>query len=311
MSAPTESTDLSGWARRHPATAGWIAAAVAYAVGALVLAGSTGRWAPARDAGGPGHIALRLVPPPERVGTDVPPQAPTDGMDAPDAAPPDTPPPSIPPPGFDAVAYAPPTPSPEPSPAGTPAPAPLADDIRAELERERASLKSSLARRDSEMADTLAKLARDSPPPSPSDASPPGAASGAAPPNPGGQTVRELDFSGWPQDVVNDVMARHGLKITEKALSGGVSQSFLSSAATADGNRFTADRAGAPGAAAGVYNVFLLSPQAVAHMARTEEEALRARGFEPERARVTRVKFGITGNPPDLGVTGMDAVPVP
>lgn len=121
-------------------------------------------------------------------------------------------------------------------------------------------------------------------------------------------TVRELSLDGFPEPIVQEIMARYDLRVVEKAVGGGTNQNFLSSASTAAGGRFLADRGGVPG----IYQVFVLSPKAVAAMSRLEEEEIRRRGMDPMRTRVARVKFGIVGHPPetDLGVLIFEAEPL-
>jgi hypothetical protein len=123
-------------------------------------------------------------------------------------------------------------------------------------------------------------------------------------------TIRELDLTGWPQAIVDRVMARYRLRVTEKVVTGASNQNFLSSAATSKDNRYYASRDNQPG----LYQVFELSRDAVAVMSRLEEQEIRRRNLDIERTRVTRVKFGIvesgTGEY-DLGIVSFEAAAVP
>ena len=63
----------------------------------------------------------------------------------------------------------------------------------------------------------------------------------------------------------------------------------------------------------GVYEVFELSPEAVAHMSRLEESEIRRRNLDLEKTKVTRVVFGIvptSGGDYDLGLLEFEAQPL-
>lgn len=182
---------------------------------------------------------------------------------------------------------------PEPTPpAATPPPksddpSPLALDKGAlrELEAERGRL---LARLEQERS-TLG-----TPPKMPNTDSPP-----SETPNSKG-TVRDLELGGQPREVVDEVMQRYRLRVSERYVPARSVQTYLSSAADGRGH-FTAS----PFREAGIYQVFELSRESVAAMSRLEEAELHARRLDPEKTRVTLVKFGIVRNKlgqHDLGV---------
>lgn len=123
-------------------------------------------------------------------------------------------------------------------------------------------------------------------------------------------TIRELDFSGWPKNIVDDMMRRYDLQIVHRKVTGGSNQEFLSSAASATGDMYYADRSN-PG---GYSEVFELSRQSVAVMSRLEEEEIKRRNLDLARTRVTRVKFGIVQTGPnqyDLGILEFEAQAIP
>ena len=62
----------------------------------------------------------------------------------------------------------------------------------------------------------------------------------------------------------------------------------------------------------GTFRVFSFGAAALGRMVQLEEDALRAKGFDPVRSRVVRVDFGIvrTGKGYDLGVKKIEAEPV-
>lgn len=194
-------------------------------------------------------------------------------------------------------------PDPQPPPPAPAAQAELDDQTLRELERERERLRAELER-ERQLAEAIAERAMGQAARSPDRAPAPAAGGGSVPLG----TVRELSLDGYPEHVVQEIMDRYELRVVEKAVAGGSNQNFLSSASTAEGGRFIADRGGAPG----VYQVFMLSRKAVATMSRLEEEEIRRRGLDPMRTRVTRVKFGIVGHPPetDLGVLLLEAQPL-
>jgi hypothetical protein len=113
--------------------------------------------------------------------------------------------------------------------------------------------------------------------------------------------VRDLNLQGQPPAVVDEIMQRYRLRVSERFVRAGSAQTYLSSAGTGR-DHFTAS----PFTEAGIYQVFELSRDAVAAMSRLEEDELRRRGLKPETTRVTTVRFGIVRLPSggyDLGVT--------
>lgn len=191
-----------------------------------------------------------------------------------------------------------PTPAPTPPPVHTPRvePPPGPDG---ELEVERKRLQEELARSQQESAERadeqIAEHGR--------NGTYPAIASGS----PG--TIRELALTGWPDDVVDAVMKRYELGVSLRRLSPGSRQGFLSSAGTADGERYYSR---AP--ASGIFKVFELSPSAVATMSALEEREIKRRQLDLERTQVTHVRFGIVQQPdgtPDLGLLEMDSIELP
>lgn len=279
---------------RRDALTGWGVALLCHLLLALWLCLLQGEWVgpepPPRTSA---KVSMHLVPPPEGPrGASIAASLPGSENEPPEEQ--DQPAPS------DGDEPQRPDPAPTPEPAPPPARVELEEAVVRELEAEREQLRAQLEQQKNQttsFADRVREQLNTGG----------GADQQLRRPVPAG-TIRELELDGYNEAVVAEIMARYGLRITEKALAGGVSQSFLSSAATADGGQFAADRDGAPG----VYQVFLLSPKAVARMSQLEEEELRRRGFDPMKTRVLRVKFGIVGPPTgaDLGVLVLEAEPL-
>ncbi|MEI7634899.1 MAG: hypothetical protein WCK47_11540 [bacterium] len=186
-------------------------------------------------------------------------------------------------------------------PAGHPPPSQLPQDVRNELQKERDELRAQIER-ERAGASALAGQAAQQALAVRSRAADIAAGSRG--------TVRELDFAGWPNNVVDEIMTRYRLRITRQTLRKPSNQSFLSTAADASGDRYYADNTAPPG----VYEVFELSRESVAKMSRMEEEEIKRRSLDLEHTRVTRVKFGIVEVPPgkyDIGILFMNAEPIP
>lgn len=124
-------------------------------------------------------------------------------------------------------------------------------------------------------------------------------------------TVRELDFGGgWRKAIIDDVMNRYKLRITQKVVTGRSNQSYLSSAASGEGDHFYSNSSNTHG----VYDVFELSQLAVAKMSELEEQEIRNRNLDLEKTRVTYVKFGIVPSKvlgADLGITDFKYETIP
>lgn len=179
-------------------------------------------------------------------------------------------------------------------------PLPLDERVRAELAQDECELEAELNELERRVGQEIQQLGN--------------TASPAALPEEGlgsvTEVVRELDFSGWESQIVQAVMNRYGLRIQRRYVANFNRATFIGKADMGQGRSFVADPRSTPG----FYEVFELTPQAVARMSRLEEEALRQRGMDPLRARVRRVVFGITPQAEggyDLGVISMDAAPVP
>src|SRR5690606_20301382 len=95
--------------------------------------------------------------------------------------------------------------------------------------------------------------------------------------------IRELDMEGFPQKVMDQVMKRYGLRVVQRELKAGFAgQNFLSSASRGGTDKYFGGMIAQPG----VYEVFQLSRQSVAHMSRLEEAAIKERGMNPLQTRV-------------------------
>lgn len=120
--------------------------------------------------------------------------------------------------------------------------------------------------------------------------------------------IRKLDLGGYPQSVVDDIMNRYKLRIEHRQIDGGHrGQNFLSSATRGPADNYLGGRFDVP---AGIYEVFLLSRESVAIMSRLEEQALKDEGYEPLKARITKIVFGIVkaeDGEYKLGVKSLDA----
>ena len=176
----------------------------------------------------------------------------------------------------------------------------LTGDILKELAEERERLRMEIAQA-KQAAGAIAMPAMAIP--KPAAERPSNSSAGKA----GMGTVRRLDLSGFPQAVVDDIMLRYKLRVTQKLLQGGrTTQNFLSSAQSGAGNRFYASSTEFP---AGLYQVFELSPAVVARLSEAEEEEIKRRGWSSQQTRVKFVRFGIVRATDgyDLGVLEMDA----
>ncbi|MBX7246797.1 MAG: hypothetical protein K1X53_14975 [Candidatus Sumerlaeaceae bacterium] len=121
-------------------------------------------------------------------------------------------------------------------------------------------------------------------------------------------TVRELELSGVPQNIVDEIMVKYDLRIVRKQLENTGSQSFLSSAGSGS-DRFYSHKYTSPG----TYEVFELSKESVAQMSRLEEAEIRKRNLDLEKTRVTHVIFGIvevSAGQYDLGIIKFEATPL-
>lgn len=168
-----------------------------------------------------------------------------------------------------------------------------------ELEEERRNLQASVQRIREDTEQRLAQLPKNLPP-----VVPPSSPMSLNP-----TTVRELDFSGHPTEVIRQIMTRYEMRVVYKYVAAASPETFLSSAALGPSDRYYANRAVPPG----VYDVFELSPKAIRKMAELEEAELVRRGLG-KRSVVRYVKFGVVLNPggsPDLGILAFDAAEVP
>lgn len=126
----------------------------------------------------------------------------------------------------------------------------------------------------------------------------------------GGRVVRELDLSGHPESTVQTVMARYGMRMERRYVSQFTPNTFISRARVSGSRLYYSSGEAQPG----IYDVFELTPRAVAKMSVLEEEELRKRGFDPTRCLTSRVVFGIIRTPSgeyDLGVVELEAKPLP
>ena len=189
---------------------------------------------------------------------------------------------------------APPRPSVNITPQGdmpTPPKESIPPDVKEALKAEKERLLASLSQQRGQAAAIASQAASAQPPPPPRPQK--------APVSLG--TVRELDLTGQPQHIIDRIMGKYRMRIVDKYVSGKNSQSFLSSASTADNDRYYATKAPRPG----IYRVFEMSRESVAKMSILEEHEIRKRGLRPETTKVSRVVFGVvpnTNGEPDLGI---------
>ncbi len=168
-------------------------------------------------------------------------------------------------------------------------------DVKEALKAEKERLLASLSQQRGEAA-AIASQAASAKPPPPSPRKGPVSLG----------TVRELDLTGQPQHIIDGIMGKYRMRIVDKFVSGKNSQSFLSSASTAENDRYYATQAPRPG----IYSVFEMSRESVAKMSILEESEIRKRGLRPETTRVSRVLFGVVPNrngEPDLGIIAFES----
>jgi hypothetical protein len=163
--------------------------------------------------------------------------------------------------------------APSPTPSGTP---PIDANFRAELEQDERDLREQIARIKHQIGESIAEIGQFSPPPPENSTL-------------SGEVIRELNFTGYPSAAVEQVMQRYGLRIEKRFVASASSTTFLSQAVTPDQKRFLGGGPSPPG----IYEVFELTPQAVARMSRLEEEAIRQQGRDPAKTAITKVVFGL------------------
>ena len=113
--------------------------------------------------------------------------------------------------------------------------------------------------------------------------------------------LRTLELTDYPQPAVDHVLGKYDIRIVRKFVRDQNSRyTYLNTAETREG-LFRSQRG------MGFYNVFSLTPKAIAKMSQLETEEILRRGYDPNRTRVIQVRFGIvkTGNEYDLGIIEM------
>ena len=169
-------------------------------------------------------------------------------------------------------------------------------DVQEALKAEKERLLASLSQQRGQAAAIASQAASAQPPPPPRPQRRPESMG----------TVRELDLTGQPQHIIDRVMGKYRMRIVDKFVSGKNSQSFLSSASTAENDRYYATNAPRPG----IYSVFEMSRESVAKMSILEEHEIRKRGLRPTTTKVSRVVFGVVPNingEPDLGIIAFES----
>jgi hypothetical protein len=185
-----------------------------------------------------------------------------------------------------------------PSPGPSPSPTPLDKEFQRELDNDIAALRSSIHEVKERLAADIRAVA--------ADATAGNDLNIAATV----EVVRELDFSGWAQEVVQKVMQHYGMRVERRYVASFSPNTFLSKATVAGHRHFYAARDSVPG----IYEVFELTPSALARMSALEEAELRKRGWQPDQCLTSRVVFGIVPQPNgdyDLGVLAIEAQPIP
>ena len=110
--------------------------------------------------------------------------------------------------------------------------------------------------------------------------------------------LRTLELTDYPQAAVDHVLGKYGIRIVRKFIRDQDSHfTYLNSAETREG-LFRSLRG------MGFYDVFSLTPKAIAKMSQLETQEILWRGYDPNRTRVIQVRFGIvkTGDEYDLGI---------
>ncbi len=99
--------------------------------------------------------------------------------------------------------------------------------------------------------------------------------------------IRTLDVSGFPEDLVVKVFNRYGITIEHRNVRlDEANRSYLNTATTESGTFTSVQHEG-------FYEVFVLSPKAVAYMSALETQALTDGGHNPRTTRVRKITFGI------------------
>lgn len=114
--------------------------------------------------------------------------------------------------------------------------------------------------------------------------------------------LRTLELANYPQPIVDKVLQKYGIRIVRKFVQDGQDSrlTYLNTAETREGV-FRSQRG------MGVYDVFTLTPKAIAKMSQLETEEIIRRGYDINHTRVIEVRFGIvkTGDEYDLGIIEM------
>ncbi len=114
--------------------------------------------------------------------------------------------------------------------------------------------------------------------------------------------IRLLKLDGFPDHVVEDVLARYRITFERRHASPSAGRGFLNAAQTQSGTFRNVQREG-------IYDVLVLSTYAMTYMASREIEALQRKGYDPATTRVRKIVFGIVMNSEDeydLGVVDLE-----
>ena len=117
--------------------------------------------------------------------------------------------------------------------------------------------------------------------------------------------VRAIDFKGYPESVVQDVMKRYDIRVEQKFVDANMQPSFLSYAETNEGVYLNRE-------GSGYYEVFVLGRPALAKMSKLEHEELIKMGHNLNQTTVERAVFGIVKRDEayDLGLIEFEARPI-
>ncbi len=114
--------------------------------------------------------------------------------------------------------------------------------------------------------------------------------------------IRLLKLDGFPEHVVEEVLARYRITFERRHATPSAGRGFLNAAQTSSGTFRNLDREG-------YYDVLVLSTYAMTYMASRELEALQRKGYDPGTTRVRKITFSIVMNSEDqydLGVVDLE-----
>lgn len=116
--------------------------------------------------------------------------------------------------------------------------------------------------------------------------------------------VRTLDLKGYPKEIVDDIMKKYNIRIERRFINTKPKEPVFLNSAQTEGNVYLSNEE-----TGRVFEVFILSNEALAKMVILEEEELKKRGYNSDKTMINSVVFGIVriNDEYDLGIKQFDA----